>query len=182
MPRYHRWRAHGATYFFTVVTHGRRPLFTNPLSRRLLRQAFDSVRRELPMELFAAVLLPDHLHCIWTLPAGDDDFSLRWARIKLHFTRAFIAAGGRECAVSPRRQARGERGVWQRRFWEHLIRDEREKFGYRDYIHLNPVKHGYVHNPLDWPWSSVHRHLRLGWLDPDWTGWTPINVPTQFDV
>lgn len=128
------------------------------------------------------MLLPDHLHCIWILPEGDSDYSTRWAKIKLGFTKAFLGAGGVEVTVSPERSARGDRGVWQPRFWEHLIRDERECLGYRDYIHLNPVKHGYVRNPTDWPWSSVHRHLRLGWLEPEWTGWTPIDVPIDADI
>lgn len=128
------------------------------------------------------MLLPDHLHCIWTLPSNDSDFSSRWARIKLSFTRSYLAAGGKAATVSPERQSRGDRGVWQPRFWEHLIRDNRELYGYRDYIHLNPVKHGLVTDPHQWPWSSVHRHLRLGWLEPEWTGWTPIEVPIAADV
>lgn len=182
MSEYRRWRAEAATYFFTIVTYARRPLFNEPTARRVLRDAFETVRRKHPVEVFAAVLLPDHLHCIWMLPQGDSDFSIRWSKIKLRFTRVFLASGGRDESVSPNRRARGERGVWQRRFWEHLIRDERECLGYRDYIHLNPVKHGYVRNPSDWPWSSVHRHLRLGWLEPEWTGWTPIDVPISADL
>jgi len=115
--------------------------------------------------MFACVLLPDHLHCIWSLPEGDDDFPARWASIKRFFTHHYLAGGGTELPVTESRDRQRGRGVWQPRYWEHRIRDEDDWFRLRDYIHLNPVKHGYVVRPEDWPWSSLHRHIRLGWLD-----------------
>lgn len=174
MPEYRRWREVGATYFFTVVTYRRRRFLTTPSARRCLRQSFDFTRSQWPFNVYAFVLLPDHLHCIWSLPSGDDDFPLRWANIKRTFTKAYLADGGCELAVSKNRSNHNERGVWQPRYWEHLIRGESELVAYRDYIHLNPVKHTLTADPLLWPWSSVHRHLRLGWLSTDWTAWTPI--------
>jgi putative transposase len=176
MPNYVRWRENGATYFFTVVTYRRRQLLDKPMARRILRRAFVEVRRRWPFDMFACVLLPDHLHCVWTLPPEDDDFPVRWANIKRRFTQQYLRLGGTELAVSPDRRRHAERGVWQPRYWEHRIRDDRELYAYRDYIYLNPVKHGYVSDPAQWPWSSVHRHERLGWLPPGWTSSTPIEV------
>jgi REP-associated tyrosine transposase len=176
MPNYIRWREDGAVYFFTLVTLRRRPLFNEPMARRSLRRAFVEVRRRWPFDMFACVLLPDHLHCIWTLPDGDDGFPMRWANIKRRFTQAYLSQGGTALPVSTNRRLHNERGVWQPRYWEHRIRSENERNAYRDYIHLNPVKHGYVDDPLDWPWSSVHHHLRQDWLDRDWTAWTPITA------
>lgn len=126
--------------------------------------------------MFASVLLPDHMHCIWLLPDGDDEFPKRWSHLKRRFSQAYLAQGGRELPISQDRRNHRERGIWQPRYWEHLIRDESELYAYRDYIHLNPVKHGLAKDPLAWPWSSVHRHLQLGWLDSDWSAWTPIDV------
>ncbi|NOS99912.1 MAG: transposase [Phycisphaerales bacterium] len=176
MPNYVRWRTDGASYFFTVVTYRRRRLFNDPVARRCLRRAFVDVRRQWPFDMFASVLLPDHLHCLWTLPDGDDRFPMRWANIKRLFTQSYLAAGADELPVTSNRDRHNERGVWQPRYWEHRIRGEDEWFAFRDYIHLNPVKHGLVEDPLKWPWSSVHRHLRLGWLDADWTSWSPIKA------
>ncbi len=174
MPNYVRWREDGATYFFTVVTYRRRRLFEDPTARQALRRAFVEVRRQWPFDMFACALLPDHLHCIWTLPDGDDSFPMRWANIKRRFTQSYLSRGGVDLPVSENRTRHNERGMWQPRYWERRIRNEDEMYAYRDYIHLNPVKHSYVREPTDWPWSSVHRHLRLGWLDRDWTAWTPI--------
>lgn len=176
MPHYVRWRELGATYFFTVATYRRRRLMDEPLARRCLRRGFVEVRRRWPFEMFACVLLPDHLHCIWTLPDGDDDFPIRWANVKRLFTKSYLSQGGVELPVTNNRRKHNERGVWQQRYWEHRIRSESELYAYRDYIHLNPVKHGLVDDPMAWPWSSVHRHMQLGWLEKDWTGWTPIKM------
>ena len=176
MPNYVRWREEHATYFFTVATYRRRPLFADEPARRLLRRAFVEVRRQRPFHMFAVVLLPDDLHCIWTLPPEDDDFPSRWANVKRRFTQAYLKSGGTSLPVSADLAKHHQRGVWQPRYWEHRIRDEAELYAYRDYIHLNPVKHGLATDPLGWQWSSVHRHLRLGWLAPDWTAWTPIDI------
>ena len=177
MPNYIRWREDGASYFFTVVTHRRRRLLVDARARRTLRRAFVSVRRDTPFEMFACVLLPDHLHCLWTLPDGDDDFPIRGANIKRLFTKEFLAGGGRSLPVSTNRAGHRERGVWQARYWEHRIRDEKDWFRHRDYIHLNPVKHGLAREPRHWPWSSFHRHVQLGWLDPTWPGASAVDLP-----
>lgn len=176
MPNYVRWRECGATYFFTVVTHRRRRLFDDKGARRLLRQAFLTTRKRWAFDQFACVVLPDHLHCIWTLPDGDDDFPVRWSFLKRHFSKAYRQQGGKPLAITEGMSRKRSLGVWQPRYWEHRIRDETELLTYRDYIHLNPVKHGYVTDPYDWPFSSVHRHQSLGWLEVDWTSRTKLDI------
>jgi putative transposase len=118
--------------------------------------------------LFAIVVLPDHLHTVWTLPAGDSDYSLRWAQIKEGFTRRFLKSGGAEATRSVSREAHRERGVWQRRFWEHTCRDEDDLKRCVDYLHWNPVKHGLVSRVQDYAWSSFQRFVRLGEYDLEW--------------
>ncbi len=177
MPTYVRWREQGATYFFTVVTYRRQRILTGERSRRILQRAFTLVRRRLPFDLLAFVLLPEHLHCIWMLPDGDDDFPTRWRQIKSLFTREYLALGGRDWDVTEQSRGQGPRGVWQPRYWEHRIRDEQDYFRHRDYIHLNPVKHEYVDRLEHWPWSSFHRHVRMGSLDRRWPGSSPVSLP-----
>jgi putative transposase len=116
----------------------------------------------------AAVLLPDRLHMLWTLPADDGDFSVRWRRFKSEFTENYLAAGGREGARSVSRQKRKKRGIWQRRFWEHVVRDDLDFERHLDYIHCNPVKHGYVPCPRDWPYWSFQRWVERGVYEPNW--------------
>lgn len=177
MPTYVRWRECGATYFFTVVAYRRQRILTGRLSRQLLRGAIQSVRARLPFEMPAFVLLPDHLHCIWTLPEDDDDFALRWRQIKARFTHDYVARGGVDRDVTPQRASQRRRGIWQARHWEHRIRDDDDYERHRDYIHLNPVSHGFAERPEDWPWSSFHRHVRLGMLDSAWPGTRPVALP-----
>lgn len=129
-----------------------------------LRAAFAQVKQARPFRLDAVVVLPDHLHGIWTLPPNDADFSTRWRLIKAHFSRS-IASGER---LSQRRRVKNERGIWQRRFWERTIRSEEEFAALVDYIHFNPVKHGHVTQTKDWPYSSFHRYVREGRLPLDW--------------
>lgn len=143
----------------------------------MLREAMAITQRRWPFDMFACVLLPDHLHCLWTPPAGDDDFPVRWAGIKRRFTQQYMEAGGRALPVTDNRSRHRERGIWQPRYWEHRIRDEEDWLRHRDYIHFNPVKHGYVDEPKAWPFSSIHRHIQLGWLDPDWPGERGIEIP-----
>lgn len=162
MPNYIRAKFEGGYYFFTVVTHGRVKLFLNPLARQCLRDAIAATRQRRPFESVAFCLLPEHLHCVWKLPDGDADFSTRWASIKGGFSRALLRLGGRQATPSSSRQRRGEAGLWQRRFWEHQIRDERDLQRHIDYIHYNPLKHGLVACLDDWPWSSYHRYRRDG--------------------
>jgi putative transposase len=165
MVTYRRNRLPGGGYFFTVTLLDRS---AGMLIERIedLREAFRSVRRERPFALEAMVVLPDHLHCIWRLPPGDVNYSLRWREIKARFSRR-VPAGERR---SPGRVHQGERGLWQRRFWEHTLRDDRDVERHVDYIHHNPVKHGYVSRVADWPYSSFHRFVRLGLYPLDWSG------------
>jgi putative transposase len=168
MPDYRRWFHAGGTYFFTVVTYNRQNIFSNKLARSFLHQAIVEVRIWRPFEMQGVVLLPDHCHCIWKMPDNDDDFSGRWHMIKRRFTKSWLAGGGRDVTVSTSRTKRGERGVWQRRFWEHLINDQEDFARHMDYIHYNPVKHGHVKCPHQWEHSSFHRWVREGIYRPDW--------------
>ncbi len=170
MPNYRRWYVAGGQYFFTLVTWERMPIFWDPVARRLLGDSFRKVRARHPFQIPAIVLLPDHMHCIWTMPLGDAQFSMRWNEIKRHFTRAWHrgGAGCREAARSESRLRRQERCVWQRRFWEHFIRDEDDFANILDYIHYNPVRHGYVERPGDWPASSFGRYVRAGLYQEGW--------------
>ena len=180
MPDYRRWYVPGGTYFFTVVTASRRPILTSELGRRCLHEAIDEVKAVLPFDLFAIVLLPDHLHCIWNLPAGDFDFSTRWHDIKAAFTRKYLAGGGTEAPISESRRRKGERGIWQRRFWEHLVRNEDELKRCVDYIHINPLKHGLVLRVRDWSWSSFHRFADAGDYSENWG--MGVEIPNDPDV
>jgi len=169
MPDYRRSHVPGAAYFFTLVTHERRILFDSAISRQLLRDAIEAVRREMPFSIDGFVLLHDHLHTLWTLPNGDSDYSARRGKIKKHFTQSFLNAGGTDNVVSESKIAHRRRGIWQRRFWEHVIRDDDDYNRHLIYIHFNPVKHGYVACPHAWPFSSFHRHVELGNFAPDWS-------------
>ena len=160
MTTYRRANLAGGYYFFTVVTHGRRAILTESLARDCLHAAWERTKEQTPFEDVALCLLPDHLHCLWKLPEGDADFSLRWARIKAGFTHRYLEAGGVESAQGRSRHRKRKRGIWQRRFWEHQIQDERDLQRHVDYIHYNPVKHGLVERVQDWPWSSYHRYAR----------------------
>jgi putative transposase len=164
MVRYRRNFVPGGTFFFTVTLDDRR---SSALVDHIasLRAAFRKTRGEWPFILDAIVILPDHLHAIMTLPTGDSDFSGRWRRIKGIFTRNVVAAG-----VPVSRNHRGEYALWQRRFWEHTIRDDSDFERCADYIHFNPVKHGLVRSPAAWPHSSLYRYVRTGVLSQDWGG------------
>ena len=165
MTDYRRYRVKGGTYFFTVnLVERKRKLLTEHID--LLRDAFRTVKKVHPFQIDAIVILPDHLHTVWTLPEEDDDFSLRWRQIKSAFSRN-IETGER---ISKSRNQKQERGIWQRRFWEHAIRDERDFTNHLDYIHFNPVKHKLVKRVIEWPYSSFHRYVRLGMYPCDWLG------------
>jgi putative transposase len=168
MPNYRRLFQPGGTFFFTVVTHDRRELFRSDEARRCLHDAIRAVQDERPFELVATVLLPQHLHCIWKLPAGDCDFSKRWGRVKSGFTKLWLAGGGRDTAISAARAKHRESGVWERRFWEHRIRDEEDFIRHVNYIHYNPVKHGLARCPHAWPYSSFPRWVEQGYYRRDW--------------
>ena len=169
MPQYRRANIPGATYFFTVVTYRRQALLTDPRCRESLHNAINKVRLEMPFDIVAWVLMPDHLHTVWQLPQNDKDFSLRWSLIKQQVTRDCAAWLPRQ-NLSASRDKRGEGSLWQRRFWEHLIRDEKDFSRHLDYLHFNPVKHGYVANVADWPYSTFHRYVKEGSYPEDWGG------------
>jgi putative transposase len=179
MSNYRRLYIPGGTIFFTVVTHMRRPFLTDEMARSCLHEAIEKVQVRHPFQIRAIVLLPDHLHTLWTLPECDADYSARWKRLKEEFTRRFLQAGGKEGIRSPSRLRRKERGIWQRRYWEHAIQDETDLERHFDYIHYNPVKHGLVKSPRDWPWSSFHRWVREGIYTDDWG--CVQNGPLRFD-
>ncbi|KQO41254.1 transposase [Pseudomonas chengduensis] len=165
MPHYRRERIPGATYFFTVTLADRRSrLLVEEIA--LLRQVYVEASKRMPFKTVAICVLPDHLHAVWELPEDDRDYSRRWALIKSQFSRALPAMA----SVSASKSRRREKGVWQRRFWEHRIRDEEDLARHVDYIHFNPVKHGLVSQVGDWPYSSFHRYVGRGLLPADWGG------------
>ncbi len=152
MSEYRRYYIKGGTWFFTVNLRNRRSqLLTTQY--QMLRHAIIKVKRDRPFEINAWVVLPEHMHCIWTLPEGDDDFSSRWREIKKQFTHA--------C---------GLKNIWQPRFWEHAIRNTKDYRHHVDYIYINPVKHGWVKQVSDWPFSTFHRDVARGLYPIDWAG------------
>jgi putative transposase len=174
MPNFRRSYTPGGTYFFTAVTHERRAILTTDLGRRCLREAIAAEQNRAAFELFAIVLLPDHLHTVWVLPEGDADYSTRWRRIKTRFTRQFLKGGGEEGGTTRNRLRHQERAVWQHRFWEHTVRDEDDLQRCVDYVHWNPVKHGLVERVRDYPWSTFARFVESG----DYPlGWGTVETP-----
>lgn len=163
MTSYRRNFIPGGTFFFTVNLADRHlRLLTDHIE--VLREAFRATRAAHPFTIEAIVVLPEHLHAILTLPENDCDFAMRWRLIKSRFSRAVP----RDEPLSASRASKGERGIWQRRYWEHTIRDETDFSRHVDYIHINPIKHGYVTRAEDWPHSSFHRFVRAGIYPPDW--------------
>jgi putative transposase len=165
MSRYRRAQIEGGWFFFTVTLAGRR---TDLLVRHIdrLRKGYAAARRRDPFETIAICVLPDHLHAIWALPEDDADFSRRWSLIKHDFSCGLPANADR----SPSKRGKREKGVWQRRFWEHAIRDETDLSRHIDYIHFNPVKHGLVSRACDWPYNLFHRYVERELLPLDWGG------------
>lgn len=165
MPRYRRASIAGGTFFFTVTLSDRT---SDLLVRRVdvLRRVYASVQRRHGFETIAICILPDHIHAIWSLPPDDARFPLRWSLIKTGFSRSIPSAE----ELSQSQRVRREKGIWQRRYWEHLIRDEDDLARHVDYIHYNPVKHGLVTRVSDWPHSSFHKFVRRGELPLDWGG------------
>lgn len=174
MVLYRRNRVAGGSYFFTVTLADRSAcLLTDHVE--VLRDVVRRVRAARPFEAVAMVVMPEHLHAVWTLPAEDDDYSGRWRAIKAGFTH-----GLRQRGLNLQSNAKGECAVWQRRFWEHTLRDELDLARHVDYIHYNPVKHGWVKQVRDWPWSSFHRYVRQGVLPEDWAA-APDTPLMDFD-
>ncbi len=168
MADYRRMYEPGGMFFFTVVTHQRRKLFLNEKARFFLHESIRKVRLKYPFETIAVVLLPDHLHCIWKLPDGDENFSIRWACIKKEFSKLWIASGGSEAEISEARRNHREVGIWQRRFWEHRIKNEDDFIRHVNYIHYNPIKHGLVQCPHQWPHSSFQKWTKEGYYKENW--------------
>jgi putative transposase len=161
--QYRRNTIDGGTYFFTVnLAERSRHWLVEHVDA--LREAVRIVKERYPFYVDAMVILPDHLHAVWTFPPGDAEYPTRWMLIKAGFSRR-IPAGER---INASRRGKGERGVWQRRYWEHTIRDDEDLRRHIDYVHYNPVKHGYVTRSVDWPHSSLHRYIREGILPADW--------------
>lgn len=158
MSEYRRLFVKGGIYFFTVVTYDRQHLLCEEIALKRLKASFRYAIRKHPFKIRGLVILPDHLHCIWQLPEHDHNFSIRWNMIKRYFSSGFVAATNH----------RREKNIWQRRFWEHLIRDEYDLNRCLDYIHYNPVKHGYVTSPCDWHQSTFLNHVQQGFYDMSW--------------
>ena len=165
MPNYRRNLVEGGSFFFTVNLADRH---SRLLVERIepLRQAFRHTQSRHPFAIDALVVLPDHLHSIWILPPGDADYATRWRLIKTGFSRGVERLEER----SESRRLKRERGIWQRRYWEHTLRDEEDVGRHCDYIHYNPVKHGHVKSAIDWPYSSFRRFVRRGLYSADWAG------------
>ncbi|HVY23103.1 MAG TPA: transposase [Steroidobacteraceae bacterium] len=161
--RYRRSKAKGASFFFTVNLADRSSTALVDHVNEL-RNVIRRVRVLHPFEITAVVVLPEHLHCIWQLPPGDNDYPTRWSLIKAGFARGLPVTE----RIRTSRIHKRERGIWQRRYWEHQIRDDEDMLRHIDYIHYNPVKHGHVGLPIDWPFSSLHRYTRLGKLSKSW--------------
>ncbi|MGB5969561.1 MAG: transposase [Spirulinaceae cyanobacterium] len=168
MPKYRRAYLPGGTFFLTLVTYQRTPLFSQPENIQLLRAALAKTRSEKPFEIIGVVVLPDHLHFLWTLPPGDIAYSNRVSRLKVLFTRSLRGKKYFPQNVSASRRKQRESDVWQRRFWEHLIRDELDLERHLDYIHYNPVKHGLASCPHEWEYSSFTRFVERGQYARDW--------------
>ncbi len=151
MSDYRRLYQDGATYFFTVVTHKRRPIFKEEKNIQIFKQSISAIKKSYPFEIKALVILPDHIHTLWEMPTDEQNFSLRWQLIKLYCSKRI--------PVKP---------LWQNRFWEHLVRDEKDMNRHYDYIYYNPVKHGLVTKAIDWPYSTFKRDVELGIYDKNW--------------
>ena len=168
MPNYRRVYIKGGTYFFTVNLQNRQSsLLVDHVD--LLRSAVQKVKHRYPFIIDAFVVLPDHLHAIWTLSEGDDDYSRRWRLVKQHFTKFLYAQGF--CSNIK---------IWQRSFWEHTIRDETDFKHHFDYVHVNPLKHGYVQRVQDWPYSTFHREVKKGVYEMNWCG-SPELIEESFE-
>ena len=165
MTNYRRNLIQGGSYFFTLTLLDRKnQLLIDQID--LLRKSFRQVKKGHPFDIDTIVVLPEHLHCVWTLSTGDSDFSIRWKKIKAGFSRGIPKTEER----SKSRINKGERGIWQRRYWEHTLRNEKDFIRHVEYIHYNPVKHGYVSQVKEWPYSSFHRFVNGGKYPLNWAG------------
>jgi putative transposase len=181
MPEYRRVYIEGGTYFITMVTYNRQPIFNHKEARTILQLAWERVSKRYPFSTVAICLLPDHLHTVMTLPEGDSNYSMRIREIKRLFTRIYLHNVSKGRVRNESHQNKQEAAIWQRRFWEHTIRNEEDLHNHIDYIHYNPVKHGLVKGVSDWPWSSFHRYVKMGIYEVDWgTSYTKPNPYEDF--
>ena len=169
MSHYRRANTAGGTYFFTVVSYQRKPVLCDEPIRDALRDAIKETQLKYPFTVDAWVLMPDHLHCLWTLPEGDSNYSKRWGIIKRRVSIVCGDAYNRNKCVNASKRKHRESTLWQRRFWEHQIRDQHDYNNHMDYIHYNPVKHGLCERPDLWPYSTLHRYVKDGVYPSDWT-------------
>ena len=165
--QYRRLHQNGGTYFFTLVTHNRQPIFDTPTNIHLLKNAIHYTKSRYPFTIDAIVILPDHIHCLWTLPDENNDNAVRWMLIKSHVTRNLAPTYKQSIRSTSRKQKR-EQPIWQRRFWEHLIQSEADYRKHIEYTHYNPVKHGLATSAKAWPHSSFHHYVERGLYDIDW--------------
>ncbi|MEO0967048.1 MAG: transposase [Cyanobacteria bacterium J06639_18] len=173
MPNYKRFVVPGCTYFFTQVTYQRYPWLCTENARQILRVSINKVRQTYPFKIEALVLLPDHLHCIWTLPPEDSNYATRWRMIKTFVSKNYVNKLPSDLKITTSREKRKESNLWQRRFWEHLIRDENDFINHCNYIHFNPVKHGLCQTPTEWEFSSIHRFIAQGLYPKNWGNYNP---------
>jgi putative transposase len=182
MSNYRRLYTNGATYFITQVTYQRQPWLCSEVGRIALREALQHVCQQHPFEIDAIVLLPDHFHTLLTLPADDSNFSLRMRLIKRYVTKYYGKKLAIDLGTSESRIARKEGNLWQRRFWEHLIRDETDFTNHCNYIHYNPVRHGLCDRPQAWAFSSIHRFVKSGIYPLELTGNHNIDLDEEEDL
>ena len=168
MPEYRRVRIKGGTYFITIVTYHRAPIFVKPGAIEILRNVWEGTAKKFQFSTDAICLLPDHLHCMITLPEDDSNYSIRIREIKRLFTKHYQSNFPKPLERDASHQDKKEATIWQRRFWEHTIRDEQDYKNHFDYIHYNPVKHGFVDQVSSWEWSSFHLYVKAGIYELDW--------------
>jgi putative transposase len=168
MPDYRRVHLPGGTFFFTLVTFDRRPIFRDPAARMLFYEVQENVRAKHPFVTVAFNLLLEHYHCLWRLPEGDSNYSMRLSEIKRQFSHRYLREIEPILEKSASRVKREEISLWQRRFWEHTIRDEVDLYNLIDYIHYNPVKHGLVGCVREWEDSSFHEYVKQGLYEIEW--------------
>lgn len=169
MNNYLQSYLYGNVFCFTQVTYQRKPIFKHKENIQILYSAVTKIKTAQPFEIDALVILPDHLHCIWRLPENDQDYSSRWREIKKMVSRS----------INPNINYLRERPIWQRRSRDFAIATEHDWRKYLDYIHYNPVKHGYAKKPSDWPWSSFHTAVKKGWYKPGWGTTEPEAIDNQ---
>ncbi len=176
MPEYRRIYQPGGTYFFTLVTYNRKPIFHSKHARDLLHTAWVDVKSRHTFETIAVCLLPEHIHAIWKLPEGDADYAMRWKEIKRLFTREYLRQIGSGDIRNESRQIQGEAAIWQRRYWAHVLFDQNDLNNHIDYIHINPLKHSLVDQVSDWEYSSFHKYVKDEIYPVDWGGKIDLNL------